>query len=379
MWGLTGERAMRGILGGLACAVGGFTPCLALASPTIINLGVLPNFTASRATAVSGDGTTVVGSAYPTATALTGALAFRWTLGGGMQSLGTQSGFQESRAFDVNADGTVVVGSSTAPPNSRGFRWTAGTLEPLPPGPGVFPTVAFAVSADGRTIAASSGGSNLMRWTSDGGSQALPLPQGASAAVFTDMSDSGSSAVGWGVNALDFSYGAFVWSVTQGTRWIEPLAGWGDSRAEGISGDGRVVVGYGGPANSTTLGFRWTAESGMILLGGADGSVFPYATSGDGTVIVGRSETHAFLWTELSGVVNLNTYLPSVGVDVTGWNLTEATGVSANGSSISGTGTYYGQTRAFLITGLEVPSPSSLAGVCCGGLCCRRRKRPAST
>jgi hypothetical protein len=51
-------------------------------------------------------------------------------------------------------------------------------------------------------------------------------------------------------------------------------------------------------------------------------------------------------------MVNLNTYLPTVGVDMTGWHLAWASGVSADGSAITGYGFLNGQQRAFLITGL---------------------------
>lgn len=73
----------------------------------------------SIATAVSGDGSTVVGGAE---TAFGVWKAFRWTATGGMQSLGTPSDLW-SRALAVSADGSVVVGWSDH--GHCAFRWTA--------------------------------------------------------------------------------------------------------------------------------------------------------------------------------------------------------------------------------------------------------------
>jgi hypothetical protein len=76
----------------------------------------------------------------------------------------------------------------------------------------------------------------------------------------------------------------------------------------------------------------------------------------DGSMIVGTSNSsqgqRAVMWTAATGVVDLNSYLPTFGVDLTGWTLTYARAVSGNGRSITGEGQFNGQSRAWLVTGL---------------------------
>lgn len=70
-------------------------------------LGGLPGFASSGASAISADGTVVVGSSY----ALAGAQeAVRWTAGGA-QGIGDLSGGNiDSHANAANADGSVIAG-----------------------------------------------------------------------------------------------------------------------------------------------------------------------------------------------------------------------------------------------------------------------------
>lgn len=100
-------------------------------------LGFLPGDTASRGTAVSGDGLVVVGGSF---TPFVGGEAFRWTEGTGMQPLGAlPAGLVGSGARAVNADGSVIVGDSSqsAGGRPRAWRWTqAGGVQALEDLPG---------------------------------------------------------------------------------------------------------------------------------------------------------------------------------------------------------------------------------------------------
>ena len=77
----------------------------------------------------------------------------------------------------------------------------------------------------------------------------------------------------------------------------------GSSEAHGVNADGSVVVGGATNANGFTRAFRWTAETGMQ---------------------------------------DLNELLKDVGVNMTGIELYQASGVSADGHFIVGTGHFRG-------------------------------------
>ena len=90
--------------------------------------------------------------------------AFRWTLATGMQDLGSLGGGR-SEATAVSADGTVVVGFSfDASGQGRAFRWTSETgiqaLEGESPSIATYP---YAVTADGSAIVGL-GSYSAFRW-----------------------------------------------------------------------------------------------------------------------------------------------------------------------------------------------------------------------
>jgi probable HAF family extracellular repeat protein len=111
----------------------------------------------SEAYGVSADGAVVVGGARNAAGQWR---AFRWTVDGGMQDLGTLPGGYDSFANAVSADGSVVVGwARNADWQWRAFRWTAsGGMENLNTTyaslltDGSVLVRAFAISPDGRYI-----------------------------------------------------------------------------------------------------------------------------------------------------------------------------------------------------------------------------------
>jgi probable HAF family extracellular repeat protein len=140
----------------------------------------------------------------------------------------------------------------------------------------------------------------------------------------------------------------------------QPLADLGDSTANAISADGAAVVGsaFGVWWAPIHHAFWWTEEQHMVDLGVLPGawSSDGYAVSGDGSTAAGQVSgnwpvhDHAFLWTASSGMLDLNAYLPSQGVDLTGWVLTSAKGLNDNGSVIVGDGIHNGQVRGWRAT-----------------------------
>jgi probable HAF family extracellular repeat protein len=357
-------RAVRaGGHAAIVAAFAGLAVGTARAQLSITHLDVLaggsPTF--SYATAISADGLVVTGDSSSAA----GERAFRWTAGGGMQSLGVLSGFSTfSTGQALSADGSVIACISTgAGSTARACRWTAATgMQSL----GVLGTgsasYARAVSADGSIIVGSSytsgfNGSVSARWTAATGLMSNGGTGSTCAAITSDGSVAGGTD-----NVNGFS---------TATRWTSPgvlqhlsvLTGADSAEAFAISADGSMAAGYSGDQFNGTYDHaaRWTGLAGgggviqdLDAQGGLDFS-FAYAMSADGSVVVGSSSAapgdHAFLWTSALGMVNLNTYLPSLGLDLTGWTLTSATGISADGSAIVGYGTFNGADRAFLVRG----------------------------
>jgi probable HAF family extracellular repeat protein len=122
-----------------------------------------------------------------------------------------------------------------------------------------------------------------------------------------------------------------------------------DSRARSVSADGEVIVGDG-QSSSGMEAFRWTASGGMVGLGDLPGGSFgsmAFDVSSDGSIVVGYSASSwaandtwkAFIWDETNGMRNLRDVLVNdYGLDLTGWNLWMATGISADGLTIVGEG-----------------------------------------
>lgn len=217
----------------------------------------------SSASAVSADGSTIVGEGH---TAF-GVQAFRWTAAGGMVGLGglsLENGGYYSVANAVSADGSVIVGGSTVAGHLRAFRWTtAGGMVAL----GSDYSSASGVSADGSVVVGFTTGSQgyvPFRWTAAGGMVALgTVPGGNPGGGFAyGVSTDGRIVLGNSTDAATGDQVAFVWDKTRGMQRLQDmlvgefglssLAGWSLSVATAISSDGQTIVGYGvDPTNHT--------------------------------------------------------------------------------------------------------------------------------
>jgi len=335
-------------------------------SQSFTGLGVLPGGTQSAAARVSGDGSVVVGSSGSYR-------AFLWTRAGGMVDLGMLPGATTAYSTDVSDDGSVVVGTVYATEGVRAFRWTfAGGMVslglPLDGGGDqeAYNTFGTAVSGDGAVVAGFSDPVNTaFRWIDAGGMLSLGTP-GAGYSIARDCNSDGTVLVGEITAGLGDH--AFRWTLQVGLQDLGTLPGGTISRAAGVSADGSTVVGYGNAGLAGIRAFRWTAASGMVSLGTLPGMTsYAYGVSGDGSVVVGvlMSPNRAMMWTPSLGIVDLNTYFPSLHLDLTGWTLTTANGVSVDGRTIVGTGTHNGQTEAWvaqLSSPIPVPLPPRRRG-----------------
>jgi probable HAF family extracellular repeat protein len=345
-----------------------FLMCLAVPvahAQSFSGLGFLPGGTQSAAARVNRDGMVVVGASANH--------AFRWTNAGGMVDLGTLPGGTNSYASDVSDDGSVVVGTSSSAPGPRAFRWTsAGMVDlglPLDGGGDgeAVDSYGEAVSGDGAVITGFSSPINdAFRWTSAGGMVSLGTLTGVGYSIGYDCNSDGSVLVGVSTGSNDDH--AIRYTVAGGLQDLGTMPGGTTSQGMSVSGDGATVVGFGGTSGFAQIrGFRWTSAGGMVSLGTLPGMASrAYGVSGNGQVVVGTlmSPDHAMLWTSSLGMVDLNTYLPSLGINLTGWILTTANGVSGDGRTLVGTGTHNGLTEAWVA---HLPSPTAAGGVPDGG------------
>jgi len=294
----------------------------------------------SEVTGISADGSVVVGDS---ASALGGREAFRWTQKHGMVGLGYLPGYTlHSYAYDVSADGSVIVGWGT---NTFGqvqaSRWTQrdgwvglGGLDP-----NSINSIALGVSADGSVVVGYSYNpttQEAFRWTQSGGMVGL----GCGGCSARGVSADGSVIVG-------ISGEAFRWTQGGGMVGLGDLpGGYYGSAAYGVSADGSVVVGNSYSASGMEA-FRWTPSTGMVGLGylpggGGNFLIRAWDVSADGSVIVGGSSSssgdRAFTWDATNGMRALSDVLTAMGVDLTGWTLTWAYGISDDGTVIVGDG-----------------------------------------
>lgn len=311
-------------------------------------LGDLPGGAfSSSASAISLDGCAIVGASDSGAQQ-----AFLWTAQGGMSGLGFLCAENAaSSATAVGLDGTASAGASC----DEAFAWAPGVgMQGLGHWPGTHgPGQAACVSVDGLVVGGSdtnaAGSGEAFRWTAAEGMTSLGFLPNASPAYSnaSAMSADGRVIVG---------YGGSSHGLVEGFRWTAEtgMVGLGDlpggifySMAYGISADGDVIVGKSvGTAGG--LAFRWTQSQGLVSLGdlpgGTNGSGAT-SVSANGAVIVGYADTgpsvyEAFIWDQAHGIRNLREVLVNEhGLNLAGWTLTRATGISGNGRVIVGYGT----------------------------------------
>jgi len=338
-----------------------------------------------------------------------------------------------SKAYGVSADGNVVVGESKSALGEpfEGFRWENDVMSSLTaPGDPFFASSAYAVSADGLVVVGlgysqAKPFSEAFRWTASDGVQGLggfpPVFAGSRA---YGVSGDGSVIVGESPSTTDME--AFRWTQSEGMVGIGRL-GWRDSTAYGVSADGSVIVGESdSPRTTNDEAFRWTQEEDMVGLGFLDeppdvdfsssearavssdgrvivgvtssptgGQVFrwengvmtglgyppamPYAVSADGSVIAGEVGwlepwRGAFIWDEKNGIRLLkNVLVNECDLDLTGWTLERATGVSADGRTFVGYGTNPdGLTEGWIAV---IPEPATLSLLTLGAMILLKKRR----
>jgi probable HAF family extracellular repeat protein len=305
----------------------------------------------ARVRAISASGLFGVGST----TDSTGTFAVRKALNAAAQTLGDLAGGPAySDALAINASGDVIVGESDSFRGREAFRWTPSGMVGLGDLPGgSFSSSARAVNALGDVVvgqSSSTRGTQAFKWTDLTGM----VPLGYLNALYPFSTASGMSADGNTIigdsrvssnAAQQHAFRKVGNAAMQSLGTLDASNNY--SSASAITPDGNTVVGQSRRADGGLVAFRWTSAGGMTELGGLANGASPIETyaraiAANADVVVGDAVTpqgsRAWIWTSATGVQDLNTFLSSRGVNLSGWTLTRADGLSANGDFIVGRG-----------------------------------------
>lgn len=352
--------------------------------PSFQGLGALPGSRfGSVARAISDDGTAVTGNSDEADLGGSFAVAYRWQAGVMVPLGDLPGGSNFSESGGISADGSVAAGMSFSTNGTEAFRWEAGVMTGLGDLPGgVFYSHAFDVSGDGTAVVGLSRteiADYPFRWK---GGVLINLSDGFAGTpptgIATGTSHDGEVVVGMANGAVG----------TRPFRWdhgvmelldIPPDALHGIAAA--VSPDGDSVVGTITFESGLRRAFLWQAgvmtmldsQRGIALSGSALSGI-AQDVSADGAMVVGSlstpSEEQAFLWTPVHGIRQLSDVLvQDFDLDLTGWRLDKANGVSADGKTIAGSGLNpAGRSEAWLAhIGCAVAGDFNNNGVCDGG------------
>jgi probable HAF family extracellular repeat protein len=242
----------------------------------------------------------------------------------------------------VNNDGTYFAVNSAY---SGDFRYPAAG--------------AFSVQFDGR----------VLRWSPANGYQELPTFGDGLRMGATGIDGSGNRIVGQAYSLRlspenEYLRRAFLWDSTTGLVRLPDLASSFanpslvfESGATGISRDGTTVIGFSRAADGISHPVLWRggAITDLGFVAGRtptmgrrfdDNVHTPLAASAGGTVIVGRvgddccngntTTDRAWRWSAATGMQELQQIAINAGLNLNGYVLYEANGISDNGQFISG-------------------------------------------
>lgn len=310
------------------------------AQVTFTDLGAVPGWTESDATAVSRDGQVVAGFARDAG----GAHGFRWTTLRGHEDLGLLPGVphDDLSVTAISDDGTVIIGQIGLgiAGIDHGFRWVAGRgMEDL----GAINhttysnyTLPLDVSGDGQTVVGQTNDGAFI-WKPETGMRRI-VGLGSAEAISRD----GRFVAGDRARRVNLATGEIVDIGTDFYVWA-------------ISDDGAAVVGATFVAPAHPVKWRNGIESSLSVPDGFSG--YSYTCNLDASVVAGNifdraegSESACF-WVGSSQPVNLQTFLLARGIELSNWSLRYVSGVSANGAVLIG-GAYHGDefSRAWMVT-----------------------------
>ncbi len=260
----------------------------------------------------------------------------------GFHAIGYATGTHGSKAYALSASGSAAGGSSygilaSGATIAPGFAWTIGGRDDFGLQAGLpLITEVTAMSSDGAAVVGSSGSGNFQRafvYSGPGTYQEIAPVGGYPATAANGISGDGSIVVGYlkvpqaGVaeafrwtaqGGLQRLGVAFTWTQATGMVTLPNLGGSADGTARAVNSDGSIVVGESGQISHAVM---WrdgqVADLGLPL--GLIGYGEAFAVNDSGTVVVGYAHgtsSRATIWTPAFGMEYLSDYLLRNGVAV---------------------------------------------------------------
>jgi probable HAF family extracellular repeat protein len=241
--------------------------------------------------------------------------AFRWTRAGGLEDLGANGGWY-AQAYAINDNGDVVGVYLDGGFNPHGFiAPRGGAMQDLLTYERPIQFVA-AITSDGRLAGSfvSSDGAHGFRSSIDGSLQDLGSPNLTSDAA--DINEAGDvTGTEWHSSSAFDPVTAYRYADSTGKVDLGTLGGRA-SAGLSINSSG-VVVGWAWDANSVGHAFRarpGVAMEDLGMLGGAFPQSGAEAINDNGAIVgytTGPSGWTAFVYSDATGMVDLNTRIPA--------------------------------------------------------------------
>jgi probable HAF family extracellular repeat protein len=357
MYGKHRSTAARLLLAGAIAVVlvqGTTRPALAQAGYQVQDLGALSGDSSSVAWAINGNGDVVGWSMGPN-----GTRAFVFTNVGGMVALPGLPDRPRTVARDIN-DAGVVVGSANAGGTDLGHAvvWSGGSVQDLGTlGTGDY-SEAWAVNGLGQVVGWSytngaSGLTGVHGFIYSGNANGLlDLTPNSDTGYALDINDAGQVT---GYKTALGGYHAFRW---QGGSFVDlgVLPGFAHSFGWAIDAFGDVTGNSTSASGNSEQLFRYTDRGGLQNLGGTGEHNVALGINSWGQVVgtIGNSQKRAFLYTDASGLQDLNTLIDSS----LGWVLLAANDIN-DAEQIVGYAfnNFTGQTHAVRLQPTAAPPP----------------------